>query len=147
MPAAFSPAANGSRACLSVKLTETPCCLKSSKALFSGRGDESPRLQEGKAVKGGRRGGHRLCTSASAEDWEEAVIVRRRLVRFSRDSRPRKAVVRLQGDEAILSVERRGEKGTSHHPCRSFHTADNACGYFSRIQVFSRAGNPCQEAN
>ncbi len=37
-------------------------------------------MKGGKAVKDGRRGGHQSARSEAEEDWEEAAIVRRRLV-------------------------------------------------------------------
>ncbi len=53
-------------ALVSVKLVKPPLLLeKQHRALFSGRGDEGPNVKGGKAVKDGRRGGHRLCTSAA----------------------------------------------------------------------------------
>ena len=75
----FGVAHRGFPGSVSVKLVKTPRLLEKQHAHFSAAGGTKSSLKGGKAVKDGRPGGHRLCTR-SAEDWEEAAIIRRRLV-------------------------------------------------------------------
>ena len=80
MPAAppqFGVAHGGFPALLPVKLVGLPVYAR---CLSGGRGDGRSAIERRKAVKDGRRGGLRLCTSTAPEGGEEAAIVRRRLV-------------------------------------------------------------------